>query len=67
MVEMEFLLMAIGHNFRKMAAKTAVLMKRALKTTSSYSEYNCITRICVIIDSEKLNFTSHKHFHILAA
>ena len=31
MIEMEFLLMAIGHNFRKMAAKTTVLMEKALK------------------------------------
>ncbi|WP_318546370.1 hypothetical protein [Flavobacterium columnare] len=41
---MEFLLMVLGHNFRKMVATTASSLKKVFKTTRSCSTYNYITR-----------------------
>ncbi|WP_240665072.1 MULTISPECIES: IS1182 family transposase [Flavobacterium] len=67
MVEMEFLLMALGHNFRKMVATTTDSMKKAFKTTRSCSTYNYMTRFCLLIVFEKLNFTSNHQYREFAA
>lgn len=63
-VEMEFLLMAIGHNFRKMVAKGATSAKIVVKMTNQDSKIIFEIEIYVFqgqeFSSTKIN---HKNFH----
>lgn len=59
-VELEFLLMAIGHNFRKMAVKLTNCSKNIDKTQNLVSKYNIYQLYGDINQSEKY-FSINKH------
>jgi transposase len=57
-VELEFLLMALGHNFRKMSAKILSSSKVIIKTKINNLKFNLIIKISFIKRS-KINYSSN--------
>jgi len=62
MVELEFLLMALGHNFRKMSTKSTNCSNSVDKTLKSRLRYNICPENCSFFEDENyfsLNFNSN--------
>jgi hypothetical protein len=62
MVELEFLLMALGHNFRKMSTKSTNCSNSVDKALKSRLRYNICPENCSFFEDENyfsLNFNSN--------
>jgi transposase len=63
-VEMEFLLMALGHNFRKMAAKGATSTNIVVKIINQGSKIHLKIGIFLLVDQKFCSIkNNHKNFH----
>lgn len=64
-VELEFLLMAIGHNFRKMVAKGVTSTKIVIKMIDQGSEIPLKIGIVLLVDQKFCSIENiHKNFHL---
>lgn len=67
-VEMEFLLMALGHNFRKMVAKGATSTKIVVKIINQGSKIHLKIGIFLLVDQKFCSIkNNHKNFHLTTA